>query len=118
MMGLVFSQRSIEMLSPGIVLSTGLEVTDANRPRVPLAQTLFGPIMEAKAAVEGALRCAHAGGGGGVQCVGRMYSVWRCGGVAVWCGGVAVWSGGVVPWRGVVQWCAGRLRVSGVAHRG
>ena len=46
-------QRSIEMGSPGIVLSTGLELTEANRPRVPLSQTLFEPVLTTKAALEG-----------------------------------------------------------------
>ena len=41
------------MGSPGIVLSTGLELTEANRPRVPLSQTLFEPVLTTKAALEG-----------------------------------------------------------------
>ena len=32
----------------GILLMTGLEVTEANRPRVPLSQQMFEPIMDAK----------------------------------------------------------------------
>ncbi len=41
------------MGSPGIILSTGLEVTEANRPRVPLSQAMFEPIMAAKASLAG-----------------------------------------------------------------
>ncbi len=48
-------QRSLEMGSEGIVLATGLEVTEANRPRVPLGQTMYAPLIEAKQALGGAL---------------------------------------------------------------
>jgi hypothetical protein len=46
------------MGSPGIILSTGLEVTEANRPRVPLSQAMFEPIMAAKASLAGVRACA------------------------------------------------------------
>jgi hypothetical protein len=41
------------MGSAGIVLATGLEVTEANRPRVPLGQMLYAPLIEAKQALGG-----------------------------------------------------------------
>jgi hypothetical protein len=50
----------MEMGSSGVILSTGLEVTEANRPRVPLAQTMFQPIMDAKQAVAGVSRAQSA----------------------------------------------------------
>ncbi len=47
-------QRSLEVGSAGIVLATGLEVTEANRPRVPMGQTMYAPLIEAKQALGGA----------------------------------------------------------------
>ena len=55
-------QRSIGVASCGIVLITGLEVTEDNRPRVPLATTFFYPIMDAKATVEGERTAGWEGG--------------------------------------------------------
>ena len=46
-------QRSIEIGSPGIVLMTGLEVTEENRPRIPLSQQMFAPLISAKDAIAG-----------------------------------------------------------------
>lgn len=34
--------------------SVGLQVTEANRPRIPLAQTMFQPLLDAKALLQSA----------------------------------------------------------------